>query len=162
MKKLNITGVISAILFTFLIIAGCKPDVVTKPDPIFSGTNLWIVEQNAVINYGLPGQPISMEQAFRQGYILVYGEGLPKQDSSGKGQRKLTAQRSAEVVAQKNLSDMLSNNGQYDSIRFDTFTAQIKPRLSGFKIVSAEYNDVLGKAVVLIRFDLHGATRIVR
>ena len=149
----------------FLVIAllsACSTDQSFRPEKGFVSTNQLLDSSAAIINYGLPGQAPAMDQAFRQGYILVYGEGFPKADSSAKGQRRLTAQRAAEVVALKNLSDMLSNNGQYETIKFDTFNARIKPRITDFKIVSTEYNEELGKAVVLIRFDLRGATRIER
>ncbi len=162
MNQLNIAGFLTATSLICLMITACKTDNVSKPEQTFSNTNIWLLEKKATINYGLPDQPVSMEEAFKQGFILVYGEGLPIKNSSGPGQRRLTAERAAEVVAQRNLSHALSNGGQYGSIRFDTYSAPLKSRLTGFQIVSREYNDEQGKAVVLIKYDLRGATRFVR
>lgn len=153
---------VSVLFIVIAFLSACSTDQPLRPAKEFVSTNQLLDSSSARINYGLPGQAPAIEQALKQGYIIVYGEGMPKADSSGKGQRRLTAQRAAEVVAQKNLSDMLSNNGQYETIKFDTFNARIKPRITDFKIVSTEYNEEMGKAAVLIRFDLRGATRIER
>lgn len=140
-------------------LSACKPDLITKPEVDFQETNAWLTGNKAVITYGLPGQEPDMEQAFRQGYVLVYAEGLPRQGVEHAGQRRLMAQRAAEVVAQRNLAQVLSRGGRYGSVRFDTYSSAMSPALKGFQVVSREYSSELGKAVVLLKYDLRGAQR---
>ncbi|MDP2279783.1 MAG: hypothetical protein Q8K51_16360, partial [Nitrospirota bacterium] len=45
--------------------------------------------------------------AFINGYILVAAEGLPKPDAVGPGQKRLTAERAAEVIAYRKLAEFL-------------------------------------------------------
>ena len=150
------------LMVLLLVISACKPDMIQQPDKTFPELTSWLTEQKAQVTYGLPGQTPDMSHAFKQGYILVYGEGLPKQGVDHAGQRRLTAQRAAEVIAQRNLSFVLSQGNMYGSVRFDTYSAPIKPLLRDFKIVSREYNNEAGKAAVLIKYDLRGATRSLR
>jgi len=145
-----------------LVISACKPDMIPQPDKTFPELTNWLTEQKAQITYGLSGQTPDMPTAFKQGYILIYGEGVPKQGIDHAGQRRLTAQRAAEVVAQRNLAFVLSQGNRYGSVRFDTYSAPIKPLLRDFQIVIKEYNNEAGKAAVLIKYDLRGATRFLR
>lgn len=128
-----------------LLISACKPDLVSRPETAFQATHAWLAEHRAIITYGLPGQEVDTEQAFRQGYILVYAEGLPKQGVDHAGQKRLTAQRAAEVKAQQGLAHVLAQGERFASLR-----------LQGFRIVTREYSSELEKAAVLLRHDLQG------
>lgn len=150
------------ICVTGTLLFACKPELVSRPDQTFKEINGWLDDQKSNITYGLPGQAINTDTAFKQGYLLIYGEGLPKKGAETAGQRRLTAQRAAEVIAQRNLAHVLSQGGAYGSVRFDNYSAQLKTALKGFQFVSKEYNDEVGKAAVLIRYDLKGANRFVR
>lgn len=159
MEKSGYRFLLVCLMMMCAVLAACKPELVTKPEAVFQATHAWMAENKAAITYGLPGQESDMEQAFRQGYILVYAEGLPKQGVEHTAQKRLMAQRAAEVVAQRNLARLLSRDGRYGSVRFDSYSSALQPALQGFQVVSREYNNELGKAVVLLKYDLRGATR---
>lgn len=159
MKKYGCRFLLVTLMITGVPLVACKPELVSSPEAVFQATHAWLAENRAVITYGLPGQEPDMEQAFRQGYILVYAEGQPKPGGEHAGQKRLMAQRAAEVVAQRNLAYLLSRGGRYGSVRFDTYSSAIKPALQGFRIVNSEYNNELGKAVALLKYDLRGAKR---
>lgn len=149
-------------LLLLLSVTACKPDLVTVPELPFPATSAWLAERQATISFGLPNQSPALDQAFKQGYLLIYGEGTAKQNSEHAGQRRLTAIRAAEVVAQRNLATLLSDNGRQQTVRFDTFTYTITTPLRGFEVVNREYNESLNKAAVLIKFDLKGAKKLDR
>jgi len=145
-----------------LIFSGCKSDMVSKPDRPYPEISSWLAEHKSSVTYGLPGQQPDMESAFKQGYILVLGEGLPKQGVSNPGQQRLTAQRAAEVVALRNLSFVLTQGGRYGSIRFGNYSSPLKPGLQGSQVVLKAFNKESGKAAVLIEFDLEGIKNLTR
>ena len=105
--KLPCKMLLLAIVTITVSMSACKPELVTQPAIIFQETNAWLTGHQAAITYGLNGQQTDMDQAFRQGYILIYGEGLPKKGIDHVGQRRFTAQRAAEVKAQQALAHVL-------------------------------------------------------
>lgn len=128
-RLIFVRNVICLILLLPVLLCACKPELVREPAPEFQGVHAWLLENNAQITYGLPNRDADMEQAFRQGYILIYAEGLPKAGIEAAGQKRLTAQRAAEVVAQRGLGRVLSRAGRYGSVRFDTYSAPLTPVL---------------------------------
>lgn len=162
MKKCGCRLLLVTLMITGVISAACKPELVSSPETVFQATRAWLAESRAVITFGLPGQEPDMEQAFRQGYILVYAEGQTKPGGEHAGKKRLMAQRAAEVAAQRSLAHLLSRGGRYGSARFDTYSSAIKPALQGFRIVNSEYNTELGRAVTLLKYDLHGGAKRFR
>ena len=153
--------IIFSVFFAFMLTA-CKPAMIERPDKAFQSANRWLGENSGSITSGLAGQKVDAEQAFRQGYVIIYSEGLPKPDIETAGQRRLTAIRAAEVKAQRDLAVFLSQGSRYQSVRFDNYSSSLQQALRGFQYVSKDYSDELRKAAVLLKYDLRGAKGFIR
>lgn len=96
-------------------------------------------------------------RAFAQGSVIAFGEGLPSSSSFNSAQRRLTAERAAEVVAQRNLADFFASKERFGEIRFISFTVRLEAFLKGATTVATEYDAASGRAAALVKLDLRGA-----
>lgn len=158
------------------LLAGCSAleKFVGSPNDITSGTqkasitqvapfpqlDAWLLGHNKSVNAG-QSERFEYDRAFAQGEVIVYGEGKPLLGSEG-AQKRLTAIRAAEVVAQRTLSEYFVRHASNGEVRFSTYSARMEALLKGATVVASEYNADLGKAAVLLRLDLRGAPSFAR
>ncbi|MEI6208192.1 MAG: hypothetical protein WCP20_15535 [Desulfuromonadales bacterium] len=124
--------------------------------PTFPKLDVWLAESRLVINTAQPGV-VEYNEAFAQGAALAYGEGYPVTEAEGAGQKRLTAIRAAEVVAQRNLAEYFARHTIDGELKFSSYTTRLEAFLKGAYVVASEYNADLEKAAVLIKLDLKGA-----
>ncbi len=136
-----------------------------KASPItvspFPKVDLWLAENKLAINAG-QANVVEFDKAFAQGAVLAYGEGYPVAGAEGIGQKRLTAVRAAEVAAQRNLAEYFARYATNGEIRFSTYNTRLEAFVKGAQVAVSEYNNDLGKAVVLMKLDLKGAKGFAR
>lgn len=128
-------------------------------DPVgerFAKANQWLYQENISITK-------TVTQAFRDGYIVIEGEGLPSARAATLGERRLTAQRAAEVVAYRNLVQFLNgvavvgdSTTQDMKIRYDTVRTAVNGFVKGAQVIYKDYNDREGLAMVLVKVGMTG------
>ena len=128
-------------------------------DPIdqrFAKANQWLSQESLSITR-------TVTQAFKDGYIVIEGEGLPSASAATPGQKRLTAQRAAEVVAYRNLAQFLDgvavvgeSTTQDMQIRYDTIKTAVTGFIKGAQVVYKDYNDQEGSAMVLVKVGMTG------
>ena len=131
----------------------------SNADPVgerFAKANQWLHQENISITK-------TVTQAFRDGYIVIEGEGLPSANAATLGQRRLTAQRAAEVVAYRNLAQFLNgvavvgdSTTQDMQIRYDTVRTAVNGFIKGAQVIYKDYNDREGSAMVLVKVGMTG------
>jgi hypothetical protein len=124
--------------------------------PVFKELIYWLAKNRLAVNIG-QNERIDYDGAFAQGAIIAYGEGSPSADAESLGQKRLTALRAAEVVAQRNLADFLAKRAMSGELRFTTATVQLETFLNGAVMVASEYNHEKGRAAALVKLGLNGA-----
>ncbi len=122
----------------------------------FAKANQWLHQESISITR-------SVTQAFRDGYIVIEGEGLPAANAATPGQKRLTAQRAAEVVAYRNLAQFLSGvavvgdtTTQDMQIRYDVVRTAVNGFIKGAQVIYKDYNDREGSAMVLVKVGMNG------
>ena len=102
------------------------------------------------------------DRAFAQGAVIAYGEGLPTGFATNPGQKRITAQRAAEVVAQRNMAEFFARYARNGEISFVSYTTRLDALLKGAVVVAEDYDPVAERASVLLKLDLRGAKGFVR
>ncbi len=128
-------------------------------DPVserFAKANQWLHQEGISITR-------TTTQAFKDGYIVIEGEGLPSAHAATLGQRRLTAQRAAEVVAYRNLAQFLSgvavvgdSTTQDMQIRYDTVRTAVNGFIKGAQVIYKDYDDLERSAMVLVKVGMTG------
>jgi hypothetical protein len=150
-------------LFIYLVLAlgVLMGNALAQPntDPVgerFAKANQWLHQENISITK-------TVTQAFRDGYIVIEGEGLPSPHAATLGERRLTAQRAAEVVAYRNLVQFLNgvaivgdSTTQDMKIRYDTVRTAVNGFIKGAQVIYKDYNDQEGSAMVLVKVGMTG------
>jgi hypothetical protein len=129
---------------------------IPQTDERFAATNRWLHQENLSITR-------TVTQAFTDGYVVMEGQGLPAAGSTSVGQRRLTAQRAAEVVAYRNLAQFLDGVAVVGDtttrdmqIRYDTVRTAVSAFIKGAQVIYKDYNDQEGAATVLIKVGMSG------
>ena len=116
----------------------------------------WLTRNMLSVTAGKNGMN-DYNRAFSQGAVIVYGEANSSDSFSNPAQRRLTTQRAAEVVAQRNLADFFAGHERFGEIRFRTYSVRLEAFLKGASVVASDYDAASGKAAVLLKLDLRGA-----
>lgn len=135
--------------------AGSQKAAPLKQSP-FPQLDAWLAEHQLSVNAGQGEQRFDYDRAFAQGAVVVYGEGRPMLAVEG-GQKRLTAIRAAEVVAQRTMAEYFSRYATNGEIRFRSYSTRMDALLKGAAVVASEYNSEQGTAAVLLKLDLKGA-----
>src|SRR5208283_3736250 len=100
----------------------------------------------------------SPEQAFIDDHIMVAGEGLPARTATSSGERRLTAERAAAVMAYRQMAEMLYGVSVVGDTLVRGATDQrdvVRTAVAGFirgsEVVHKEYNDKEGVALVILK-----------
>lgn len=115
----------------------------------------WLNKNNLAITAGADGN--DYDRSFSQGSILVYAEANASSSFTNPAQKRLTAQRAAEAVAQRNLANYFASHERFGEIHFRTYTVKTEAFIKGATIVAKSYDQGSGRAAVLLKLDLRGA-----
>jgi len=133
-----------------------QQDMQAQLDQRFQAANEWLNKNNLTITS-------TPEQAFVNDYILVAAEGLPKPDSRSPGQRRLTAERAATVLAYRQLAEFLEGVAVVGDtlvkdaeLQYDVVRAAVAGVVKGAQVVYKEYNDQEGTALVIVKLGMTG------
>lgn len=121
----------------------------------FQELDNWLARNMLAITAGRNGN--DYERSFSQGSIIVYGEADASPSIPNPAQKRLTAQRAAEVVAQRNLADFFVGHERFGEIRFRSYTVKMEAFLKGASVVATDYDATTGRSAVLLKLDLRGA-----
>lgn len=124
--------------------------------PAFSALDDWLNRNRLAITAGQDGR-MEYDRAFAQGVVIAYGEGTPSGFAAGPGQKRLTAQRAAEVVAQRNMAEFFASHNRSGEVRFMSYTTRLEGFLKGAVVVAEDYDPAAERAAVLLKLDLRGA-----
>ena len=129
---------------------------ISQIDEKFQKANEWLNEQKLSVTQ-------SPADAFVNGYILVAAEGLPKPGSASPGQKRLTAERAAEVLAYRKLAEFLDGVAVIgDSfvkdaeLHYDVVRAAVAGFVKGARVVHKEYNKEDEMALVIMKVGMTG------
>ena len=137
----------------------------SRPAPTWrtsgSRRNQWLTQESLPITK-------TVTQAFTDGYIVMEGQGLPSGRATTLGQRRLTAQRAAEVVAYRNLAQFLDGvavvgdrrQGHADTVRHGR--TAVNAFIKGAQVIYKDYNDREGSATVLVKVGMNGTGELRR
>jgi len=144
--------------FTISVLAGSVL-AQSKGDPVderFAKADRWLRQEHLSITR-------TVTQAFTDGYLVVEGEGLPAKDASTPGQKRLTAQRAAEIIAYRNLAQFLDGiavvgDSQTKDLqmRYDFVRTAVTGFVKGAQIVYKDYNEKDEVALVLVKVGMSG------
>jgi hypothetical protein len=150
-----------AILLALLVLSQ-NPQIAiaqaAQPGPGKTAVNAkeWLSQHNLSVTS-------SVEQSFINGYIVVEGEGLPAPDSKSLGQKRLTAERAAVVVAYRQLAEMIagvsliSNTLVKDcELRYDEIKSTVQGFVKGAEIIFKEYNEKEEIARAVVKVGMRG------
>lgn len=115
----------------------------------------WLSRNNLAVTAGRDGN--DYERSFNQGAVIVYGEGNPSSTVTNPAQKRLTAQRAAEIVAQRNMADYFAGYERFGEIRFRSYSVKTEAFIKGATVVATDYDPASGRAAVLLKLDLRGA-----
>ncbi|MEW6214893.1 MAG: hypothetical protein AB1478_06775 [Nitrospirota bacterium] len=125
-------------------------------DERFQKANEWLNQQKLSLTQ-------SPADAFINGYILVSAEGLPKPDAVGPGQKRLTAERAAEVLAYRKLAEFLDGVAVVGdslvkdaALQYDIVRTAVAGFVKGAQVVHKEYNKEDETALVLMKVGMTG------
>jgi len=116
----------------------------------------WLHENNLSVT-------TSPDQAFTEGHIMVAGEGLAAAAAKGPGERRLSAERAATVMAYREMTEMLYGvsvvgdtvvkgaSDQHDVVR-----TAVAGFIKGSEVVHKEYNEKEGVALVILKLGRTG------
>jgi len=157
---------LSVLVTSILTSCVCKADKAPKAiasgsqkasmaTPAFLEIADWLSKNRMTVSIGQEGRT-DYDGAFAQGAIIAYGEGSPAADSATPAQKRLTAIRAAEVVAQRNLAEFLAKRAMNGKIHFSNATVKLEAFLKGAVLVASEYDSLAERAAVLVKLDLNG------
>ena len=125
-------------------------------DERFQKANEWLNEQKLSVTQ-------SPEDAFINGYVLVAAEGLPKPDAVSPGQKRLTAERAAEVMAYRKLAEFLDGVAVVGdslvkdaALQYDIVRTAVAGFVKGARVVHKEYNKEDETALVIMKIGMTG------
>lgn len=125
-------------------------------DQRFQTANEWLNKNNLTIT-------TTPEQAFINDYILVAAEGLPSPNAKSPGQRRLTAERSATVLAYRQLAEFLEGVAVVGDtlvkdaeLQYDVVRTAVTGIVKGAQVVYKEYNEQEGTALVIVKLGMTG------
>ncbi|TAL26726.1 MAG: hypothetical protein EPN94_02645 [Nitrospirae bacterium] len=125
-------------------------------DERFKKANEYLSQQHLAITQ-------STSDAFVNGYILVAAEGLPKADAISPGQKRLTAERAAEVLAYRKLAEFLDGVAVVGdslvkdaALQYDLVRAAVAGFVKGARVVHKEYNKEDETALVIMKIGMTG------
>lgn len=102
-------------------------------------------------------------QGFENGYLLVKGEGLPWAASKSSAQKRLTALQAAKTVAYRNLAEIINGVAvagettvEQSELTSDKIKTAVNGMIKGAQVVSEEYNEQEGSALVLLKLGMNG------
>ena len=154
MKKLIVIFVV--VIALGLVLQAYAQSNMNLVDERFAKANQWLRQENLTITK-------TVTQAFVDGHIVVGGEGLPSKDATTRGEKRLTAQRAAEVVAYRNLAQFLdgvavvgTSTTEGLALRYDVIRTAVTGFIKGAQIVYKDYNDQDETALVLVKVGMTG------
>lgn len=115
----------------------------------------WLARNNLAITTGRDRN--DYDRSFSQGSVIAYGEGAPSREAHNGAQKRLTAQRAAEVAAQRNLADFFADHARFGELRMISYTVKLDAFLQGATTVASDYDTTSERAAVLVKLDLRGA-----
>jgi hypothetical protein len=128
----------------------------SSASPAFSALDDWLNRNMLAITAGQDGR-MEYDRAFAQGAVIAYGEGTHSGFVTSPGQKRLTAQRAAEVVAQRNLAEFFAGHSRSGEVGFMSYTTRLDAFLKGAVVVAEDYDPATERAAVLLKLDLRGA-----
>lgn len=132
------------------------PSSAPQLDETFKKANEWLNEQKLSVTQ-------SPSDAFINGYVLVVAEGLPKPDAVSPGQKRLTAERAAEVMAYRKLAEFLDGVAVVGdslvkdaALQYDIVRAAVAGFVKGAQVVHKEYNKEEETALIIMKVGMTG------
>lgn len=153
-KALAVVGALGAVL---LNASPAMADRIVSGD--FDQGRSWLEQRNLDLTD-------SPQEAMKDGYILVAGQGLPMAGGSPARQR-MTAIRAAEIVAYRRLAEII--NGVYVSgqttvrecaLESDVIRTAVNGLIKGARKVHEEWNPTDGSAVVIMQVGMRGSDSV--
>lgn len=153
-KALAVVGALGAVL---LNASPAMADRIVSGD--FDQGRSWLEQRNLDLTD-------SPQEAMKDGYILVAGQGLPMAGGSPARQR-MTAIRAAEIVAYRRLAEII--NGVYVSgqttvrecaLESDVVRTAVNGLIKGARKVHEEWNPTDGSAVVIMQVGMRGSDSV--
>lgn len=133
-----------------------QPSSGSQLDERFQKANEWLNEQKLSVTQ-------SPADAFINGYVLVAAEGLPKPDAVSPGQKRLTAERAAEVIAYRKLAEFLDGVAVVGdslvkdaALQYDLVRAAVEGFVKGAQVVHKEYNKEDETALIIMKVGMTG------
>lgn len=159
MKKIFLVVLSMMFMFASIAIAQqpiVEPTTTQQVDERFQKANEWLHQQNLQVTQ-------TPNDAFVNGYILVVAEGLPKADAVSMGQKRLTAERAAEVLAYRKLAEFLDGVAVIGdsmvkdaALQYDIVRAAVAGFVKGAQVVHKEYNKEEDIALVILKVGMSG------
>jgi len=125
-------------------------------DERFTKANQWLRQENLSITK-------TPKQAFVDNYIIVEGEGLPSRDAVTPGQKRLTAQRAAHIVAYGRLAEIIDglavvgeSSTKDLALKYDVIRTAVNGFIKGAQVIYKEYDEEDEAALVLIKIGVTG------
>jgi len=158
MKKFFFAPV-SLVIFTLCMViftSGFASAEDSQVDERFQKANEWLQQQKLVVTK----RP---SDAFINGYVLVVAEGLPKPDAISPGQKRLTAERAAEVLAYRKLAEFFDGVAVVGdsmvkdaALQYDIVRIAVAGFVKGATVVQKEYNREEETALVIMKVGMTG------
>jgi len=166
MKKVFVLVVLFSLLAAAAAIGEDQP-AVTQPSMAAPASDSQLDEKFKKANEYLSQQHLAVTQspsdAFINGYILVAAEGLPKADAISPGQKRLTAERAAEVLAYRKLAEFLDGVAvagdslvKDAALQYDLVRVAVAGFVKGARVVHKEYNKEDEIALVIMKIGMTG------
>jgi len=155
MKKLKLflLPLIGSGIFVF---AQQQDGVLSKISTTFEAAKQWLQQNNLTVT-------TSPEEAFINDYILVVGEGLPSPNARTAGQKRLTAERAATVMAYRQLAEFLEGVAVVGDtlvkdaeLQYDLVRTAVLGFVKGAQIVYKEWNPQEEVALVIVKVGMTG------
>ncbi len=155
MRKLAILLILGAVAYVQPQTAPTR-DTQSQISSTFQTATQWLQQNNLTIT-------TSPEQAFINDYILVVGEGLPSPNARTPGQKRLTAERAATVLAYRQLAEFLEGVAivgdtfvRDAALEYDVVRAAVAGFVKGAQIVYKEWNPQEEVALVIVKVGMSG------
>ena len=155
MKTIVLSGLVVVMLVVWALGASAQETTGASNTALagerFKMVNEWLSKNNLALT-------VSPDQALIEGQMMVTGEGLPAKNASSPGEKRLTAERAATVLAYRNLAEMIygvavagdtyvrNAADQYDLVR-----AAVTGFVKGAEVVHKEYNEREEVALVIVK-----------
>jgi len=157
MKKLLII-IVTLCMFVGVVVAQQDTSPVTQ-DRIastFDKANQWLQKHDLSLT-------TTPEQAFVNDYILIAAEGLPSPNARTPGQKRLTAERAATVLAYRQLAEFLEGVAVVGDtlvkdaeLQYDVVRTAVAGFVKGAQIVYKEWNPQEESALVIVKVGMSG------